>query len=328
MIGRWPYSCLQAIGIELGLLLADARVLARALGLDQRQRLAVIAAQHVIDKTFAGNIRHAGDTNFGRIGRRRIEAGFAQQQVDEQIAGLGLAIIVRIGGGLVGGLDGRDLALQRSDLGFERGAAFLADLARKFGRLARLDRLLEAAADLLQLRQRLRRHLGKTRQRLDAERGIRRGLRAARIIAREPIGDVEEFAQAGRGLGGGNCLAVRGSVAGVLDEARLDRKRAPDQRLERGLGEMGGERRLVGVLQRPVMPVQPLDRGLQRQPAVERGGARIGMGEIFRPRGVGEDVGEFGLQKGELRHRQVSPSLTPPTRGLPDARRSSSAAPG
>ena len=41
--------------------------------------------------------------------------------------------------------------------------------------------------------------------------------------------------------------------------------------------------------------------------AVKRGGARIGMGQIFRPRGVGEDVGELGLQKGELRYRQVSP---------------------
>lgn len=41
--------------------------------------------------------------------------------------------------------------------------------------------------------------------------------------------------------------------------------------------------------------------------AVERGGARIGIGQIFRTRSVGDDVGELGLQKGELRHRQISP---------------------
>src|ERR1700685_107995 len=35
--------------------------------------------------------------------------------------------------------------------------------------------------------------------------------------------------------------------------------------------------------------------------------AAVGIGRIFRTRSVGEDVGEFGLQKGELRHRQVSP---------------------
>src|SRR5262249_10345878 len=44
-----PVLLLQAVGVELGLLLAGARVLARALGLDQGERPAVVAAQHVID---------------------------------------------------------------------------------------------------------------------------------------------------------------------------------------------------------------------------------------------------------------------------------------
>ena len=171
--------------------------------------------------------------------------------------------------------------LQRLDLGFERSAAVLADAARRFRRFARLDGFREAAADLLQLRQRLRRHLREPRQRLDAEGGIGRGLGAARIVVGEPIGDVEELAQAGRRLRGRNRLAVGGGVAGVLDEARLGRKRAADQRLERRFGEMRGERRLVGILQRPVVPVEPLDRGLQRQPAVERRGARVGCARGF-----------------------------------------------
>ena len=57
-------AALEAIGIELGLLLADAGVLLGALGLDQGERLAVVAPQHVIDEALAGGVRHAGDGEF------------------------------------------------------------------------------------------------------------------------------------------------------------------------------------------------------------------------------------------------------------------------
>ena len=73
---------------------------------------------------------------------------------------------------------------------------------------------------------------------------------------------MEEFAQAGRRLGGRYGLTVGGGVAGVLDEARLDGERAPDQRLEAWLGEQRGERPVVRVLQRAVVPVNPTDGGL------------------------------------------------------------------
>ena len=218
------------------------------------------------------------------------------------VAGLGLAVVVGVGDRLVCGLGGGDLGLQRLDLGFERGAAFLADAPRGFGGVARLDRLLEAAGDLLQLRERRRRHLRDARQRFDAEGGIGRRLRPARIGAREPIGDVEEFAQAACGLSGRHRFAVRGGVAGVLHEARLDRERAADQRLEARLGEQRGERRVVRVFQRAIVAVEPADGGLQRQPAVERRAARIGMRQGLGPRGMPENVGKFGLQEGELRH--------------------------
>ena len=92
-----------------------------------------------------------------------------QQQVDEEVAGLGLGVVVGVGDRLVGGLGGGDLGLQRLDLGFERGAAFFAHAPRGFGGFARLHGLLEAAGDLLQLRQRRRRHLRDARQRFDAE---------------------------------------------------------------------------------------------------------------------------------------------------------------
>src|SRR5258708_17503155 len=53
------------------------------------------------------------------------------------------------------------------------------------------------------------------------------------------------------------------------------------------------------------MRVEPADSGLQRQPTVERRGARIGMRQRLGARGRPENVGEFGLQEGELRHGSV-----------------------
>src|SRR5439155_3415375 len=51
----------QAVGVELGLLLANAGITLGALGLDQSQRLAVVAPENVIHKAFALFIGHAGD---------------------------------------------------------------------------------------------------------------------------------------------------------------------------------------------------------------------------------------------------------------------------
>ena len=42
----------QAVGIKFGLLLADLGILTGALGFNQRQRLAVIAPQHIVDIAF------------------------------------------------------------------------------------------------------------------------------------------------------------------------------------------------------------------------------------------------------------------------------------
>ena len=215
-----------------------------------------------------------------------------------------------IGGRLVCRLDGGDLGLQRLELGFERGTAVFADAAREFGLFALLDRLLEAPADLLQLRERLRRHLRQSRQRFDTEGGVGRRLRAARIGAREPVGDMEEFAQAGGRLSGRDRFAMRCGVAGVLDEARLGGERLSDQGPEGRLGKVCRQRRLERVFQGAVVAKKPVDRGFQREPSIERRGTRIGMGETLRPRRMRKDVGEFVFQEGELRHRR---SLRPPS---------------
>ena len=92
----------------------------------KRQLLVIVAAQHVVDEALAGDVSAClGDANFRRAGRLRIKAGFANEKIDEQVAGRGLIVVVRIGGGLVGGLDRGDFALQRRDLGLQRETADL-----------------------------------------------------------------------------------------------------------------------------------------------------------------------------------------------------------
>ena len=87
---------LQAVGVELRLLLADARVAARALGLDQPERLAVVAPQHVVDEALALVVRHAADLELAVARLVERPAGLLEQQVDEVVAGLGLGVVVRV----------------------------------------------------------------------------------------------------------------------------------------------------------------------------------------------------------------------------------------
>src|ERR1700722_20367860 len=118
---------LQAIGIELRLLLSYPRISAGPLGLDQPERLAIIAPEYIIDKPFARSVWHPCDGEF-RVLTWISEgpSGLAKQQVNERVAGRRLVIIVRVGGGRVC-LFGRGyLGAQSGDLGFERGTLRLA----------------------------------------------------------------------------------------------------------------------------------------------------------------------------------------------------------
>ena len=101
---------LQAIRVQLRLLLSHARIPPRALGFDQSQRLAIIAPQHIVDEALALVVGHAVDLELpvARLGER--PASLLEQQVDEGIARLGLGVVMRIG------LRGRDLP-RLGDLG-------------------------------------------------------------------------------------------------------------------------------------------------------------------------------------------------------------------
>ena len=67
---------------------------------------------------------------------------------------------------------------------------------------------------------------------------------------------------------------------------------------------MRGERSIVGVAEARIVAVEPLHHHFQGEASVETGGAGVGKGEIFRPRRVFVHGGEFGGEKGELRHEK------------------------
>ena len=135
---------LQAVGIQFGLLLADAGAFGGALGLDQGQRLAVVTPQYIVHIALALVVGHAGDFHLEVHGRVQVPAGFLQQHVDEGLAGFSFGVVVRVRFGGVGLLRCRDFGLQ------------LPELVRKYRLLLEgcsqpVVALLQAGFELLQL---------------------------------------------------------------------------------------------------------------------------------------------------------------------------------
>ncbi len=92
-----PELILQAVGVQLGLLLPDVRALGGSLGFDERQGQAVVAPQHVVDEALARRVGHAGDLEFAVARLIERPAGLLEQQIDEQVARLGFVPVVRLG---------------------------------------------------------------------------------------------------------------------------------------------------------------------------------------------------------------------------------------
>jgi hypothetical protein len=291
---------LQAVGVELGLLLSDARVAARALGLHQRERLAVVAPQHVIDEALARaprrSGRHAGDREFAIALLVERPAGLLQQQIDEGVAGFRLGVVVRVGlrrsrllrlGNL--GAQARELLVERALVGEERREVLVL--------------LAQARFQRLQLLRCLRRHLRGSRQRGDIEgKARRRPIRAA-IRAREPVGDVEQLARRGQRIGlGHRTMAVRGAVAERGNHPRLAEHRLAGGLLEARLVDQRGEVVLVRELQRSVVLERPAHGQLQRAAGIEACRARIGMHRRLGLRRRLEDCRPLALKEVELAH--------------------------
>ena len=121
---------LQAVGVELGLLLADLGRLGGALGLDHRQRQTIGAPQDVVDEALALGVGHAGDRVLAVALLIQRPPGLVQQDVDEQVACGSLVVVARVRG--CGCLSRSDLRLELGDLGLVGGEplVLLGQLAR------------------------------------------------------------------------------------------------------------------------------------------------------------------------------------------------------
>jgi hypothetical protein len=114
---------LQAIGVQLRLLPAFFRPAFRPLRLDQRQRQAVVAPEHVVDVARALVVWHARDGVLAVARLVQRPACLLQQQVDEEVARLVLRVVVLVRRRRVLRLRCRDLRAQPLQLLVQRRPA-------------------------------------------------------------------------------------------------------------------------------------------------------------------------------------------------------------
>ncbi len=99
--GTLPKLFLQAIGVELRLLLARMGITLGPLRLHDGERFAIGGPENVVDKALSGLIGHAIDFVFAILWLIQRPTGFAQEQVNKGVAGLGFRVIVSIGLGQI-----------------------------------------------------------------------------------------------------------------------------------------------------------------------------------------------------------------------------------
>ncbi len=181
--------CLEAVGTQLGLLLADLRALAGPFGLHDGQRKAVGAPQHVVHIPDAVAVGHAGDLVLPVARLVERPPGLTQEHVDEEVPGRGLVVVVIVGPGVCC-LSSRDLHPQASDLGIVRGQRLVA-LLQLAG--VRLVLGLELRSEPRQLLTRQRCRLRRQRRVELPDHRCQLGVRA--VVQHRPHHDVEQLAQ-------------------------------------------------------------------------------------------------------------------------------------
>jgi len=211
---------LQAVGVELRLLLAHRRIAPGPLRLDQPERRAVVAPQHVVDEPGTLVVGHAGDLELAVAWLVEGPAGFGQQHVDERVAGLGLVVVVIVRARGVRRLDRSDLRSKFGDLLFQRGVLLVGP-----GEIGILRCVLGCLGlELLESQQsHARRHrfrdgVGVEMQRCRGQVG---GI--ARIAAGQPVQDVEQLAHHRHGvIRRQPPLVVHSRVALLSDQVHLE----------------------------------------------------------------------------------------------------------
>ena len=290
-----PGHLFQAVGIQLGLLLAVGGADSRPLGFQQRQRKFVPAPHHVVHEAFAAFIRHADDRILARVCPVWVPFGFTQHHVDEQAAGRRLAVVgfwhsLLIRGPQFGNLPPQpiDFLLRAPQHGFACG-----------------QRLVPCGQLLLQLLELLGRPVGGrcrggTRDQPIVKRadGGRRGAVHADGPAQKRMqhaGHLHAVMRVDR------RIAVDSQVANLVDQPDLVEQARRQDVAKRRFVDQRGEVVLIRLAQVAVAVVQPLDHPLHGPPSVERAGARRGKDVLLRlpsvvaqRRPVGEQEVEVG----------------------------------
>ena len=133
---------------------------------------------------------------------------------------------------------------------------------------------------------------------VEAGFGLGAGVGLAGVGAGEPVGEVEEFADGGEGVGFGDGFGgVDGDVAEVFDGFDFGDEGGAGELLELGVEDVGGEVVAVGRGEPGVVAVDPVDGEFEGAAGVEAGGAGIGVEEGF---GFGGGDVDFGPLGGEV----------------------------
>jgi RNase P/RNase MRP subunit p29 len=283
---------LQAIGVELRLLLSNARIAPRSLCLDESQGLAIVAPEHVVHEALALLVGHASHFELAIARLVKRPARLPEQQVDEVVASFGFGVVMRVGlrrGHLLRlghlGAQALQLVVERRLVGQQDGELFVP--------LGKID------LELAQLLERPLRNRG-ARQRVGIEGQVRRRARVSRVSVGEPVTHVKQFADRRQRIGRlHRPRAVHGLIAQRVDDPRLAEHRLARRGLEGRLVDERTQAVLVRQTQRRVVLVGPRHRQLQRAPGVETRRSRV---RIHRCRGLGGrlvDRGPFGLEEGK-----------------------------
>ena len=250
---------LQDVGIQLGLLAALGRVHAGPFGLDHSQRAVGIIVQDIVRPPFAGVVGHAGQNHLVDPVFPLSPSGIGQQGINIELSGLVLGQFQ--GPGRIAGLLRRPAGGQL----LAQGLVFSHQGCKvHFGRRGRGGGC--------------RFRCGFQQRRVKGSLGV-----ALAVAAGHKVHEIIQIFQAEGGLVPGDMpLAVGGIVAGLAYVVH-----PPPQIFAHHLAEFlcihqAGQPVIIGLDQRFIHRVHPLDGKLHSPAAVKRTGSRVDGKDPFR----------------------------------------------